>query len=362
MSASPHRQSPASSEAPPPQPLLLSASVYCQGLLDELLQRAVAPFWRQVEHEAAPQRYALWMLRYSRRGEHLKLRVHGPSAADVGWLRQRLSEHVEPFLAGLGPPDPQAVRLSELEISPLDPEDEGVEPYPDRTLRWTHYAMPASHLGREPLSAAPGFAEGYVHCVSSAAAVVLSQWEQEPVGGVRPGTRLSVLLRLMLSALEALELSPAEELESLLYHRDWLLLGSNASWHSAVAFLERKAQASKPQLAQLEGAATRRHSEPRAPSQAQGPLARWQEAMHVHFHNALSALGASAYRGLDRDQRHQLLAALARVLHNTANLLRVDLSNEIHLCHLLSCSLRPLLESEVPLSSFLVNPASVSQP
>ncbi|WPB77720.1 lantibiotic dehydratase C-terminal domain-containing protein [Archangium violaceum] len=361
MNPPPSTPAPAPSEELPSQEPLLSASIYCDGLLDELLQRAVAPFWHQVRQDAPPRRYALWMLRYSRRGSHLKVRIHGPpSASGADRLRQQLRHHVEPFLAGLGPRDPSRARLSSPDTGPMDPEDEGDELHPDRTLLWTNYRLIPGHLGREPLSAAPDFANGYVRCLSAAADLVLEHLVLEPGGGVRPATRIGFFLRWMLVALEALELSPEEELEYLLFHRDWLLLGSKGDWQNAVSFLERKARNAGPQLQQLEAAATRRHAGPRE-SQAPELPTRWREALRQHFRHALSELGASDYQALGREPRHQLLAAIARVLHNTANLLEVDLSNEIYVCHLLGRALLPLLGPTPPVSSFLVNPTQVSQ-
>ncbi len=360
MSA-PRPQAPlAQAEAPRLEPLLLSASIYCEGLIDEVLQHALAPFWKQAKASEGGARLRLWMLRYTRLGLHLKVRIHGPPGAREA-LRQALSEAVEPYLSTLGAAEPGQPRSMGELLSPLDPEDEGSTAWPDRTLRWTHYQPVPAHLGREPLAAAPGFVEGALLCLAEAAEVTLERLVPGNSQGVRPGLRTTLLTRLAMAALEALALRPEEELEYLLFHRDWLLAGARSGHDKALAVLDQRAAREGALLERLGAASARRH-ESGTPPDTSEELVAWRRAISHHFRHALGVLGAGPLGALGPEPRHQLLSAVARVLHNTANLLGLDTSNEIYVFHLLGRSLRPLLGPEAPQGSWLVNPASARQP
>ena len=101
---------------------VLSANIYAAGLLDDLIAKAIAPFWREARNLLG-EHFMLWLVRYSRGGEHLKVRVHGdPQHERV--LKERLTDHVSSYLDKVRslPPAPQGATL--FEVPAIDPEDE----------------------------------------------------------------------------------------------------------------------------------------------------------------------------------------------------------------------------------------------
>src|SRR4051812_36808733 len=74
-----NRVDPSPAVAAFPDPII-SANLYDFRRLDRVIARFVVPFLLAAEAKALDQPFYLWMLRYLRGGEHLKIRVHAPDA------------------------------------------------------------------------------------------------------------------------------------------------------------------------------------------------------------------------------------------------------------------------------------------
>jgi hypothetical protein len=199
----------------------LTASIYCSGRLDAVIFQAVVPFWRELRPRDPERRCHLWLMRYDKGGEHLKIRVHGPETWGA-WARERLEEKVSAFLATLEPAaEPATPRDGREKAPPIDAED-AAEAHPDPSLLWTTYRRSHVSLGGKPFLGDDRYAHLLTRCLASGCERVLAL---EPgAGGLLPHSlRQSALIRALLSGLSALGFSASKRAGYLAYHRDWLL-------------------------------------------------------------------------------------------------------------------------------------------
>jgi hypothetical protein len=211
------------SSAPLPLPdPLLTANVYCAGRLDEVLHRAVAPFWRgfRAEHPDSPA--YLWCVRYPRGGEHLKLRLHAAEALRSS-LRSSLEAAVSEALATLGtapiapaPPRPDGAL-------PIDVEDESAEARPDASFLWTRYRRSAVSLGGGPLLDDDRYVGLLTRCLGAGCEKALDALQPDAQGNVPFRARQIALLKAVISGMASLGWSPERRSSYLAYHRNWLL-------------------------------------------------------------------------------------------------------------------------------------------
>ena len=202
---------------------LLSASLYCAGRLDEVIGGLVAPVWRALRREGLGDESYLWMLRYARGGEHLKLRLHGPESAAT-CFRERLDLEQRDFFANLEPaPSSTTQGLVTRSAPAIDVEDAGPEVHPDRALRWTTYLRSPLSLGPQHLLDDERYLHGVTRCLGRATEIVLRHLGSAP-GGRQPfKARRNLLLRALVAGLSRLPFSPDERALYVLYHRDTLL-------------------------------------------------------------------------------------------------------------------------------------------
>jgi hypothetical protein len=200
---------------PLPDPVL-SANLFCDGHLDELLREVVAPFADELRRQA-PEGY-VWTVRYGRRGQHLKVRVHAPD--ELGsTLGELLAERAERFFATL--PPAAGERLPRREVPPIDPEDEGDDLAPDQTLVPTSYRRSHVSLGGQPLLGEDAYAARATECLGRGCELVLAALAG---GADAAGLRQKVLLKALLAGLPAAGFDlPERAVGYLRYHRDWLL-------------------------------------------------------------------------------------------------------------------------------------------
>ncbi len=302
-----------------------SANIYCDGHLDAALAEVIVPIWRRARDKSA-DRVALWLMRYSRGGEHLKIRLHGPPEFTTS-ITAEFEEAAEQFFERMPPSDPERTRRTNDQIPAIDAEDAVAEPHPDRTLLWTDYRCPPGHMGPAPLSSFPGFARSYTAALAAATDIVLERTESagaEPLGS---NTRVSLFASFLLTLAAVPGLNGSE---ALAHHRDWLLAGAKSDAASALSFMNKRMSAQTGQLDALRL---------RWQAVTQGQLipgfAGFTRALEDHVAFCLEALGASEIAQLDEAEARQVFGAVARILHNVANLLAIDLSNEIYFCHLL---------------------------
>ncbi|HEU4559386.1 MAG TPA: lantibiotic dehydratase C-terminal domain-containing protein, partial [Longimicrobium sp.] len=171
-----------------PDPVL-TASVFCDGLLDEVIHGAVEPFRQALRREAPGWKGGIWMVRYARGGMHLKLRLHGPGAGGTR-ARELLKESVDAFFATLPPRDSEAPRVARAELPAIDDEDRA-EGHPDRSLLWTTYNRSHVNLGPDVFLDDDAYVARMCTALAAAGGIVLDTVEP----GLAAGRRLTVLRR-----------------------------------------------------------------------------------------------------------------------------------------------------------------------
>lgn len=200
----------------------MTTNIYCSGHLDELIHRAIVPFWSALTSNPDNPPYYLWLVRYLRCGEHLKLRLHGPSG-DRARLQQLLTEPVEAFFDSLEEPaEPPPAMLGE-NVPPIDVEDRATTSYPDRRVVWTSYQRSFVSLGGEPLLDDDRYVARITCCLAHGCEIVLGSLVPDEAGEFPHRVRQTTLLKSLISGLAALELDDERRARYLAYHRDWLV-------------------------------------------------------------------------------------------------------------------------------------------
>src|SRR3712207_6295981 len=103
-----------------PDPIV-TGSLYCSGCLDQALlaMATLRNTLRELGSEDVPY---LWSMRYARGGEHLKVRVHGPSHVD-SLVRETLRDAAEGLLRSVGPLPVGVERRIRPDAIPIDVDD-----------------------------------------------------------------------------------------------------------------------------------------------------------------------------------------------------------------------------------------------
>lgn len=199
---------------------ILSANLYCAGELDRVLFGAVAPFWREWR-KLDPERLSyLWIMRYGKGGEHVKVRLHGPAEIEPA-ARSLLTRHVETFLAELGEPVPVEKR-GWVGAPPIDDVDDTDTDHPDRSFLWTRYGKSHVSLGGKPFLLDDTYRALMTRCLAQGCEMVLAL-EPDATGALPHRVRQSTLLKALIGGLAALGFSMEARTQYLSYHRDWLL-------------------------------------------------------------------------------------------------------------------------------------------
>jgi hypothetical protein len=202
-----------------PDPIL-TANLYASGLLDEAIRQVVAPFRREVRARDVQGSWRLWLVRYARGGEHLKIRLHGPAEVRP-WAEEALAAAAARFFAGVTGID-TGPRRSREDAPPIDAEDEDPEERQDRSLVWTRYRRSQVSLGGKPFLLDDRYVALVIDCLSQGCEITLDALETAQ-GKVAPGLRQNALLDLLITGLAGAGLRPEGLTAYLAYHRDWLI-------------------------------------------------------------------------------------------------------------------------------------------
>jgi hypothetical protein len=302
---------------PRPDPVV-TANLYCGGLLDDAVTGAILPFQAAAGGE---DRCSLWIVRYSRRGEHLKVRVHADDG-EAGALRELLAGHVGGWLESVREVPPPTRRVARFDVPAIDPEDEGSVAAADRSLLWTTYRRSAVTLGGSPWLEDDTFAAHAVECLARGFGRVLAAR-----AGAAAGQGTTALIRALVPALGAVGFDPPRAAAYLAYHRDWLLR----------FFLDEPAKADRTRAtfdAQLAGAGATVERIARAVGGAavvdgggwEGALARLAEYTGGYQ-------GRAEYQ-VDPFTRDATFPPLFKVLHGVANQAGVPPLQEAYVHHL----------------------------
>lgn len=199
---------------------IVTASLYCSRHIDRALHEAVSPFRAALQERLGADAY-LWFYRYAKRGEHLKLRVHAPSAhADA--LRALLDEHAQRFLAVMAD-EPPVERISKGAMPAMDVEDELDADQPDRSLLWTTYQRTPVIVGdlryvQDDRHMAL-FTQGLAASSDYALAEVIPAFAERSYHQKRQ----NAFLKLAIAGMSMTALAAPQWVTYFRYHRDWLI-------------------------------------------------------------------------------------------------------------------------------------------
>jgi lantibiotic biosynthesis dehydratase-like protein len=318
---------------PHPDPVL-TASLYSNRGLDGLVHGVVAPFRARLAERDPDGRWSLWWVRYSRGGEHLKLRLHGPQEGRE-LARELLARAAEAHFAALPPADPDAPRVSRPDAPAVDVEDEAAEDRPDRTLLWTQYRRSHVNLGPPVYLRHDGYVERFTACLAAGAELVLDQLHPDAGGKVAGAARQRVLLRGVFTGLGALGFSPEQRAAYLAYHRDWLLRFSLSDTEKETALREhfdRRVDGLAAIVDQLRRASATEWEVDAAP--ASGVEGRWRAALAGLMAWLEPFRGDPEYL-VDPFTDDAACPAVFKVFHALANHLGVGMLDESFTHHLL---------------------------
>jgi len=203
-----------------PDPVI-TASIYCTDHLDHVIFRALRPFQDRAQEAVNGEPLFLWIIRYGKSGEHVKVRIHSsPDQREV--LRQILEDKVHELFTTLPPSSLTRKILNWAGAQAVDPEDRVDRPYPDRSLLWTTYRRSHVSLGPSLLLEDDRYVELSTLCLA-AAADLLFALHPHFSGQLAYRFRHSTLVKALFGGIDALGLPPEKAAKYLLYHRDWVL-------------------------------------------------------------------------------------------------------------------------------------------
>lgn len=310
---------------------ILTANIYCSGRLDEVLHRVAAPFWSRFRSKDPEGLCYLWVMRYSRCGEHLKVRLHGP-ASFSDEMRRDLTAAVESYFATLKDAPPEQRKVCES-LFAVDPEDEGFTLYPDRSLLWTSYRRIPGTMGREPLSDDLRLAALFTRCMGRGTEVILQQLVPDEDGGFPHRLRTSLTTKFFIVGLLALGFPRAQIADYLAYHRDWLILAHLSELRPMHELFDARLARMGSAVDTLREVIAARALDPTKDDLSEA-LARWAVDLKALFNHVLT-LAADPDYASDLYMRDQVYAPLFKSFHGLANQVRIGLYNEAFLCHLL---------------------------
>src|SRR6185436_8505662 len=138
--------------------------------------------WAEIQRRDETGSSYLWVMRYAKGGDHLKVRLHGPEH-QRSWMRKFLTGIVEPYFSTLGPPEPGALRKSRDLATPIDQEDRAPDLYPDHTLLWTVYERSHISLGYRPYLNDDVYISLLTRCLGRSTEVLLGRGLQTGASG-----------------------------------------------------------------------------------------------------------------------------------------------------------------------------------
>lgn len=330
-----------------PDPVL-TASVYANRGLDALIQGAVAPFRARLRERGPAGAWSLWMVRYSRCGEHLKLRIHGPEEGRED-ARRLLQVAVDAHFATLPPPNEGAPRVSRADAPAVDAEDEADADYPDRALLWTHYRRSHVNMGPPVHLGSDEYAARFTAAMAAGAGLVLDGLAPDAEGRFAGSARQRILLRGLLAGIAAAGFTAEEREAYLAYHRDWLIrftLDDTQREAEAVAAFDRRVEAMSAAAEQVRRAAAALWDVPDAAPASAGEAA-WCAALTALAGYLDRLRGDPAY-DVDPFAGNAVFPPLFKAFHGLANQLGVGMLDEAFLHHLLLRATGSPVEAAVP--------------
>jgi Lantibiotic biosynthesis dehydratase C-term len=322
------------SETSFPDPLL-TANIYCDNRLDELVHRVVAPFWQEIKAQDPQGSSYLWIMRYTRRGEHLKLRLHGPAAMRP--LMQRLlGEALERYFGSVESPREGVARRVATKSPPIDIQDQVEGIHPDRAFLWTDYRRSHVSLAGEPFLLDDRYTALFTRCLSRGCERVLQTLRPDSSGEIPRNVRQTTLVRMLIDGLAGLRFTAEQRASYLAYHRNWLvrftLLRRQADPEKAVEALaqfDRRLEKMESQMNALRSILDDQREGTGKPSDE-----LWSSSLADLMQYVRSLCMSPDYQ-IDPFASDPLFVPLFKVLHGIANQFGVPMLDEAFSHHLL---------------------------
>jgi hypothetical protein len=326
---------------------VLSASVYCSGRLSEVIHRAVAPFWEEFKRRDVSDVSYIWVMRYAKCGDHLKIRLHGLKSQRQ-LMSSLLSQALERYLHSLGPRDPDSQQKSTDFSTPIDQDDFAAENYPDHGYRWTHYLRSPVSLGFIPYLLDDRYVSLLTLCLARSTEILFGRLKTDADGQISHTETQSILLRALITGLSSLPLTQQQRWLYLSYHRDWLLRallkqpGGSGGPRKLEQLLHRfDEEAAKPgaavgRLARL----ARTHWESDQEKECEPDLAAWGGALR-HLARYVESVGSAPSHQVDPFAELPVFPPLFKAIHGLANQLGLRHLDEAFAHHLLLAAIAP---------------------
>lgn|GEM_PF-2535993 len=306
-----------------------TANIYCFGRLDEVIQAVLHPVWLDFRKRHADFGCRIWLVRYGRGGEHLKVRLHAPESVR-SLFEELLGRSAQTYFAGLGAPVDRLSRAKWRSAPPIDEEDLAPEDHPDRTLLWTTYHRSPVCLGDGIFLEDDLYIANMTVALACACETMLSTLDAASGVGLTAPVRRSAMMSCLLAGTGGLGLKENEQTAYLAYHRDWLLRSASLqSRERPVGLLNRLDQQIDESGACLEPlrAEALQHwlGEHVQCTRSELPLMALRQSVtdlvcHVRlFHG---------HHQMDPFSRDPVFSAGFKVLHGAANQFGLDLLNE----------------------------------
>ncbi|MEM6454062.1 MAG: hypothetical protein AAF772_03115 [Acidobacteriota bacterium] len=303
---------------------ILAATAYDQGQHDRLIDEVIAPFWTNCT--ARTEDSFFWTMRFGARGEHMKLRFHGPEAlADA--VRTDLAPALDAFVASLPAEHPQPPGS----FPAIDPED--ARPDPGVGWHFTTFRASPYILGGEPLAEDSTFAALFAKTQGAMAEWVMSDLAPRYQDGRFSSIRQTCGVQAILAAFSVLPFERTEVIAYLTYHRDWLTRFVAARNHQSEAQisdiltpLDFKVQRAKKTVAAL---AQRLDAGVVPPS-----FEAWTERISAVYQHSLVYRDDPRFNLDPYTQNHSFLP-LFKTLQGSTNQIGFAISAELWAYHLL---------------------------
>jgi hypothetical protein len=315
-----------------PDPVL-TASLYCVGRLDQAIFHAVALFWRELRRHDPERLCYLWLMRYGKGGEHLKVRIHGPESLRPlirGLLEEKAARFLDSLPEAEAPPSRTRQRVPAIDAE----EDEVDGGRPDRTLLWTTYRRSPVSLGGKPFLLDDRYAALLTRCLASACERVLAL-QPYADGSLPHRVRQGALLKALIRGLAALGFPAGKRVEYLAYHRDWLLRYVLPQiWRSEAEAVEHLQRRLDEQMAGMAGSRLPLRRALDEDSTESGPDMDWERSLSGLLAYVSPLCRDPDYR-LDPFASDPVFAPVFKVFHGLANQLGLRQRDEAFAHHLL---------------------------
>jgi uncharacterized protein (UPF0332 family) len=198
----------------------ITMNVYCGRSMDEVFIRVLAPFLSDLSD--LDKQGEMWVMRYRRCGEHLKLRIYADSKHTLD-LRARLSLLLSSMLSDVIHRESETVqKLTGKADPPIDEEDKVSSDYPAGRVLWTHYNRSHVTFGGEPYLSDDEYISSFTTCLVTGCRRVIDCFAYPQKSIVKHADRILLLLEIVDVGLRAAHLNMNNKIY-LEYHRDWLI-------------------------------------------------------------------------------------------------------------------------------------------